>query len=91
MFETATCSGSFGVCDIETGLTPARETVSWFWVNDLSRYGDAILNLTIAAAALRLRSQKLSQLMGVSGDLPGHPWGLHLAGIWLPPGGPGST
>ena len=38
--------------------------MSWFWVNDLSRYGDAILNLTIAAAALGLRSQKLSKFMG---------------------------
>jgi len=30
----------------------AQKLVSWFWVNDLSRYGDVILNMTIAVIFL---------------------------------------
>ena len=75
-----------------------RKAVNWFWVNDLSRYGDAILNLTIAAprnatgcrempvGICRLRAVSCPVELGVTGHLPVDPRGLQRARLRLPPG-----
>ncbi|CAE7030045.1 DIMT1 [Symbiodinium natans] len=39
---------------VEISKYDAQQRVSWFWVNDLSRYGDVILNLTIAVIFLAI-------------------------------------
>jgi len=48
----------------EVSKYDAQETVSWFWVNDLSRYDDAILNLTIAVIFLAIHGGFTSRAFG---------------------------
>ncbi|CAE7367906.1 unnamed protein product [Symbiodinium sp. KB8] len=49
---------------LEVSKYDAQETVSWFWVNDLSRYGDAILNLTIAVIFLAIHGGFTARAFG---------------------------
>ncbi|CAJ1423957.1 unnamed protein product, partial [Effrenium voratum] len=42
----------------------AQKLVQWFWINDLSRYGDIILNLTIAVIFLSIHGGFNSRAFG---------------------------